>query len=344
MSRHFTLLLGLGIALTTAGPGLAGAQGGPDYLRPGFQRTPLGLDLYFFVPESNPLTAPKVALGRRLFFDPLLSADRSVACASCHLPEKAFADSVPFSAGARGGVAARNTPSLLNRAYGDAFFLDGRTGSLEETVLQPIQNPAEMAMELDETVSRLKTDASYSREFLTMFDDGVTEDNLAFALASYVRTLRSGDAPIDRFRQGDRTSLSADARAGLRLFTGRGNCIACHVGPTFTDEEFHNTGVFVGSGDVGRQGVTGESRDRGAFKTPSLRSVALTAPYMHDGSLPTLEAVIDFYDHGGDDNPALDDEIEALGLSEVQKRQLVAFLRALGGVLPIPPSGTTSFE
>ncbi len=182
----------------------------------------------------------------------MLSADRSVACASCHLPEKAFADSVPFSAGARGGVAARNTPSLLNRAYGGAFFLDGRSSSLEETVLQPIQNSAEMAMELDEVVSRLTTDASYSREFLTVFDDGVTEDNLAFALASYVRTLRSGDAPIDRFRQGDRTSLSADARAGLRLFTGAGNCIACHVGPTFTDEEFHNTGVFVGSGDVGR--------------------------------------------------------------------------------------------
>ncbi len=206
-SRHFVLILGLGITSMTAGSDLAGVQRISDSLGPNWQRTPLGLDLYFLVPESNPLTAPKVALGQRLFFDPMLSADRSVACASCHLPEKAFADSVPFSAGARGGVAARNTPSLLNRAYGDAFFLDGRTGSLEETVLQPIQNPAEMAMQLDETVSRLKTDAAYSREFLTVFDDGVTEDNLAFALASYVRTLRSGDASIDRFRQGDRTSL-----------------------------------------------------------------------------------------------------------------------------------------
>ena len=330
-SRYFILILGLGIASMTAGADLAAAQQTPDSLRPNWQRTPQGLDLYFLVPESNPLTVSKVALGRRLFFDPMLSADRSVACASCHRPEKAFADSVPFSAGARGGRAARNTPSILNRAYGRTFFLDGRTRSLEETVLQPIQNPAEMAMELDETVSRLKTDASYSREFLTVFGNAVTEGDLAFALASYVRTLRSGDAPIDRFREGDRTSLSADARVGLRLFTGRGNCIACHWGPIFTDEKLHNTGIFVDSGDIGRQGITGERRDRGAFKTPSLRNVALTAPYMHNGSLPTLEAVIDFYDRGGNDNAALDDEVQPLGLSDVEKRQLVAFLQALTG-------------
>lgn len=332
--RHFILILGLGIASMTAGPDPAGAQQTPDSLRPNWQQTPLGLDLYFLVPESNPLTPAKVALGRRLFFDSTLSVDRTVACVSCHRPERAFADSVPFSAGAGGARAARNTPSLLNRAYGRTFFLDGRMGSLEETVLQPIQNPVEMGMELDEVVSRLQVDPSYRSDFKRVFGDRVTETNLALALASYVRTLRSGDAPIDRFREGDRTSLSADTRAGLRLFTGKANCSACHVGPTFADEQFHNTGVFVGSGDLGRHRVTREDRDRGAFKTPSLRNVALTAPYMHDGSLATLEAVVEFYDRGGKRNAYLDTEIEPLGLSEVERRQLIAFLRSLTAARP----------
>ncbi len=156
-------------------------------------------------------------------------------------------------------------------------------------VLQPIQNPVEMDLRLAELLLRLGSDESYRHEFDGAFDDGITERNVGAALASYVRTLRSGNAPVDRFlAEGERDALSADAEAGFRLFVGKANCAVCHVGPTFSDEGFHNTGVFVESRDLGRELVSGEEEDRGAFRTPSLRNVELTAPYMHDGSLPTL--------------------------------------------------------
>jgi cytochrome c peroxidase len=291
--------------------------------------TPLGLDEYYFVPDSNPLTREKVALGERLFSDSILSADRSVACASCHRPDRAFSDSVPFSTGADGTRAERNTPSIMNRAYGRALLWNARAASLEETVLQPIENRVEMNLSLDSALSRLREDPGYQRAFGRAFHDGITERNLARALANYVRTLRSGGAPIDRFFYGDTTALSPDARAGLRLFGGKANCISCHVGPNFTDERLHNTGVSWGSVDAGRYGVTGDPRDRGKFKPPTLRNVALTAPYMHDGSLRTLEDVLEFYDGGGNANPNLDREIRPLPLAPAEKRQLVAFLRSL---------------
>ncbi len=298
--------------------------------------TPLGLDEYFWIPEDNPLTDVKVALGRRLFVDPLLSADRTVACASCHQPSHAFSDGTRFSRGVRGQRPARHTPSILNRAYGEAFFWDGRAPTLEQTVLQPIQNLREMDLTLVELVGRLRADSGYGAAFATAFAEGISEETVARALASYVRTLRSGNAPVDRYLFGDTTALASQERAGMRLFLGRANCVACHAGPTFTDEQFHNTGVSWGSGDAGRHGVTGREEDRGAFKTPSLRNVDLTAPYMHDGSVATLEAVIDFYDQGAQPNPHLDPEIRPLGLTPEQRRQLIAFLRALTGEIPPP--------
>jgi cytochrome c peroxidase len=200
-------------------------------------------------------------------------------------------------------------------------------------VLQPIQDSLEMDLPIDEAVGRLMTDAFYRDAFADAFPDGITTTNVARALASYVRTIRSGDAPIDRDRAGDTTAPSAQARRGQILFLGKANCSACHVGPTFSDEQFHNTGVAAGTSDAGRLLVTGREEDRGRFKTPTLREVARTAPYMHDGSLATLDDVVAFYDRGGRANLGLDREIKPLGLSVGEKADLVSFLRALSGTV-----------
>lgn len=301
---------------------------------------PLGLDVHVPVPESNPLTPEKVALGRRLFFDPGLSADRSLSCASCHRPELAFADSVPVSPGLDGRMGSRNTPSILNVGYAGAFFWDGRVTSLEDQVVLPIQDPDEMGMELDEAVVRLEADPTYREAFRAAFGAGPSSERLARALASYIRMLRSGDSDVDRYRAGSLEALSETAGEGFRLFVGKARCATCHVGPTFSDDRFHNTGVAWkanGEGaegqfsDPGRFSVTGDSVDLGAFKTPTLRNVVLTAPYMHDGSIETLEQVVEFYDAGGRANPHLDSEIRPLGLTEEERASLVAFLRALTG-------------
>ena len=281
---------------------------------------PFGLDLYMPVPEDNPITADKIELGRRLFNDRRLSRDRSVACASCHDPRRAFSDGRPVAIGVNGRLGRRSAPALINRGYGRAFFWDGRASSLEQQVLQPIQDQNEMDMTLAEASARV----------------GVSEADLSRALASYVRSILSGDAPFDRFVNGDRKALTAEQQAGLQIFRGKGNCTACHVGPTFSDERFHNTGVAWRDGrlhDEGRAGVTSLEADRGAFKTPTLREVARTAPYMHDGSLVTLDDVINYYDRGGNPNVGLDPELRPLKLTTDEKRALAAFLRALSGTV-----------
>lgn len=298
-------------------------------------RVPLGLDLAAPVPDDNPLTAAKVELGRQLFFDPILSSDGSRSCASCHQPGRYFADGRRVPVGIHDRRGSRNVPTLLNVAYGRSFFWDGRAATLEEQVLEPIQAPSELGSDLSELVGRLEGRPDLRAAFRDAFRYGaVSPRNLARALASYLRTLRSGDAPIDRYLAGDTTALSTAARRGFRLFVGRANCGVCHLAPLFTDHRFHNTGVSWGSDDPGRAAVTGRDEDRGAFKTPGLRNVAHTAPYMHDGSLATLEKVIEHYDGGGTSNPYLDEEIEPLGLSDAEKRELIAFLRALTGSSP----------
>jgi cytochrome c peroxidase len=297
-----------------------------------------GLDLLVPVPADNPLTNEKIVLGTRLFFDPALSADGAVSCASCHRPDRAFSDSVAVSRGVFGRHGLRNAPVLVNRAYGRAFFWDGRVETLEEQVLHPIQDSLELGQPLPKLVRQLDADRSYRADFERAFSEPISASAIGRALSSYVRTLRSGDAPIDRWRDGNASSLSNEARRGLALFTGRANCISCHVGPNFTDEDFHNTGVAARSAryaafDSGRSRVTGNLQDVGAFKTPTLREVARTAPYMHDGSFPTLESVVAFYDNGGIANAHLDAEIKPLGLTLEQRRDLVAFLEALTGTM-----------
>jgi cytochrome c peroxidase len=279
---------------------------------------PLGLDLYMPVPEDNPVTAERVERGRELFFDKRLSRDRTIACASCHDPERAFSDGRPVPIGVFNRVGRRSAPALINRGYGRAFFWDGRAATLEEQVLQPIQDPNEMDMTLDEVSARV----------------GLPVEEVSRSLASFVRSLLSGNSSFDRFVSGNRDALTTEQQAGLQLFRGKANCTACHVGPTFSDERFHNTGVAWRDGrilDEGRFRVTGKPEDRGAFKTPTLREIARTAPYMHDGSLLTLTEVIDYYDEGGNTNPGLDTELRPLRLTDLERRILVSFLESLNG-------------
>lgn len=275
------------------------------------------------VPESNPLTDEKIALGRQLFADPRLSNDGTIACTSCHDPERAFTKAEAVSPGVFGRRGRRNSPTIVNRAWGSAFFWDGRAATLEQQVLMPIQDPNEMDLSLDEASRKVS----------------LPIDSIAQALASYVRAQMSGNSRYDRFNAGDRTLLTPDERVGLRVFQGRGNCLMCHVGPNFSDEKFHNTGVAwqptAGEGGGGRlldEGaftVTRRAEDHGAFKTPTLREVGRTAPYMHDGSMATLDEVVDFYDRGGRPNPYLDKDMQRLDLLDDEKRGLVAFLKVL---------------
>jgi cytochrome c peroxidase len=273
---------------------------------------PLGLDLYMPIPDGNALTGQKVELGRQLFFDTRLSRDGSVSCATCHQSEHAFSDSQAIAVGVFRRIGRRNAPALINRGYGRVFFWDGRAPTLEEQVLKPIQDPNEMDLPLEEAERRV----------------GLTRDEISRTLSSYVRSILSGNSAFDRFVSGDRAALSNEEQRGLQIFRGRGNCTSCHVGPNFTDEQLHNTGV---AWDPHAAVYRDDGAGRGTFKTPTLREIAHTAPYMHDGSLSTLEDVVDFYDRGGRPNPALDPEIRPLKLADDEKRALVSFLRALNG-------------
>ena len=273
---------------------------------------PLGLDLYVPVPEDNPLTAGKVELGRRLFTDRRLSRNRTISCASCHHPARAFTDGRVVPVGVFGRRGRRNAPALVNRAWGRSFFWDGRARTLEEQVLRPIEDPNEMDLPAGVAAARV----------------GLSTADLSRALASYVRSIMSGDSPYDRFTAGRRDALSAEQQIGLQIFRGRGSCTRCHVGPTFTDERLHNTGVAWRNGSL-----TDEGGGRGEFKTPTLREVARTAPYMHDGSMATLEEVVTYYDRGGNANPWLDPDLRPLRLAANERQALVSFLRALSGRL-----------
>jgi cytochrome c peroxidase len=232
----------------------------------------------------------------------------------------------------------RKAPAIINRAYGRSFFWDGRISSLEEQVLQPIQNPKEMAAELTTVLAMLKNDAVYRSLFSNVFGSSPEARWLSYALASYVRTLLSGNSPSDRYEAGEKTALTSQQQKGMRLFRGKARCATCHSGSNYTDEEFHNTGVAWNGHsrdqaplDPGRLLLTGQPRDEGKFKTHTLRNIELTAPYMHDGSFKSLEEVLNFYDGGGYPNPGLDTDIRPLHLTLDEKAALRLFLKALTG-------------
>ncbi len=276
---------------------------------------PLGLDRFIATPEDNPVRADTAAIGRRLFFDKDLSRDRTVSCATCHDPDRAFTDNKPLAVGLANRKGTRRTPTILNRAYGKSFFWDGRVASLEEQVLKPVEAEVEMDVPLDRALERVRASGRYPAMDLA---------GMARCLATYVRTILAGDAPYDRYARGGRSAMTAEQIAGLKIFRGKAGCASCHVGPNFTDERFHNTGLR--SKDPGRA-------EKGEFKTPTLREVVRRAPYMHDGSLATIEDVIEHYDKGGEANPNLDPEIRKLDLTKEEKRLLAEFLKALSGTV-----------
>ncbi len=286
------------------------------------------------------MTAEKARLGKRLFFDKLLSVDGSVSCASCHAPEKDFSDSEQFSSGVGGRRGTRHAPTIINRVFSAAQFWDGRAESLEAQIFSPVQNPMEMAMpDMQVVVDRLRKDPRYLAEFDAAFPSGsgVTARNVVCAIAVFERTIVSGNSPYDRFIAGAATALNESARRGMVVFMDerKGNCRTCHAGLNFTDESYNNIGVGMTGEhpDMGRYNVTRLEGHQGAFKTPTLRDVARRGPYMHDGSQKSLEEVVDFYDQGGHPNKWLSPKIKPLHLSPQEKLDLVEFLKGLNGEL-----------
>lgn len=289
---------------------------------------PLGLP-EVEIPADNPMTEAKIALGKQLFFDPRLSQDMTVSCASCHDPAKGFSNSDQFATGFKLQKGGRNAPTVINTAYGTLQFWDGRAKSLEDQALGPVQNPIEMAMTLEEVVGRLQKVDGYKKQFQAIFGTDVNSEGMAKAIAAYERTILSGNAPYDRYEKGDKSAMSAAAVRGKDLFFGKGHCSACHAGPNFTDNGFHNVGVGMDKPqpDEGRAVITKLKGDTGGFKTPTVREIARSGPYMHDGSLKSLEEVVQHYIKGGVANPYLDEEIFPLKLTEQEVADLVTFMK-----------------
>ena len=279
-------------------------------------------------PVDNPENSEVAALGEALFFDPILSIDSSISCGSCHKPEYAFADHVAISPGVDGGTSTRNSPTLLNVGFHPYFMREGGVPSLEMQVLVPLQEETEMHHNLVDAVARLNA-SPYKQQFLQTFGDTVTSFNLVRALANYERTLIDFSRPID-YLQLDAQPISDQAYKGGQLFFGKAGCAQCHNGPLFTDFSFANNGTPINfTQDIGKERLTNEESDRYTFMVPSLKHVALTAPYMHDGSIATLQAVIEQYNLGGEGHTYQDARIEPLGLSKKECDQLLAFLEAL---------------
>jgi cytochrome c peroxidase len=332
---------------------------------------PLGLpaDLWaLLVPPENPVTPEKVALGRRLYFDTRLSADGSVSCATCHDPAKGFSDGRKVAIGIGGKSGARNSPTVLNSVFNEFQFWDGRANGLEDQAKGPMVNPLEMGMASHEVVSAAVAKVpEYRAEFQRLFGREPDIDVIVQAIASFERTVVSGNSKVDRFLAGDKGALSEAGQRGWVLWNGKARCNTCHAlgesTPTLTDNKFHNIGVAAKNRDfaslarraadvkdpaelafhpefteLGRFVVTRQPKDIGAFKTPGLRDVALTAPYMHDGSEATLMDVVNFYDRGGEPNPYLDGGVVPLKLTEQEKQDLVVFMESLTGEGPGSPT------
>jgi cytochrome c peroxidase len=325
----------------------------------------------YFIPKDNPMTTAKVELGRKLFFDPRLSADGAISCATCHDPARAFADGKRVAEGIGGRRGERNSPTLLNAMFNASQFWDGRAGSLEEQARMPLTNPDEMGnASHDEVIARLAAIPEYVKEFREAFSAAPNIDSFSRAIASFERSLVSGNSPLDRYVAGDINALSDSARNGLMLFRSKARCGVCHsfnqafaafaTFPFLTDTNYRNTGVAANyrefdplgrqamtaardesgaalrdlsrqarASELGRFLVSGNLLDIGAFRTPSLRNVELTAPYFHDGSVDSLAEVVRFYVKGGVANPTRDWQLEPVALDESEQRDIVEFLKSL---------------
>ena len=319
--------------------------------------------------DENPLTRAKIELGRQLYFDPRLSVDSTVSCASCHDPSMGYTAQTKTGIGIKGQAGGRNSPVSFNRILSDKQFWDGRAGSLEEQAIGPIANPIEMGFTHEGVVKRLASMPVYAKQFEKIFGS-VTIDAVGKAIAAFERVLVTAPSPYDYNEQWrafkdlepedleddpELAELYAEAAAGIKshpmsdsakrgreiFFTEKGNCTACHVGANLADEKYHNIGVGMDqeNPDVGRHAVTNDVVDTGAFKTPTVRNVALTAPYMHNGSMATLEEVVEWYDKGGHSSKHLSSKIRPLKLSDQEQTDLVEFMKACTS--PTPPVETS---
>lgn len=302
-------------------------------------KPPLGLPAVQW-PEDNPYSAEKAELGRFLYFDPRVSSSGKISCATCHEPKKAFTDGQAVSTGIAGQKGGRSAPTVINRAYSTLQFWDGRADSLEEQAKGPIANPLEMTAEKTadaahrESVKRLVAIPGYAKRFKQVFgDQKVDIDHVAKAIATYERTVYSGNSAYDRYQAGDKQALTPAQVRGMDVFFNKAACDSCHLGFNFTDGSYANTGIGMDKPmpDLGRFQVTAKEEDRGSFKTPTLREIEHTAPFMHDGSLKTLEEVVEHYNKGGIKNPTLDQRMKPLKLTDIEKQDLVAFLKSLNG-------------
>jgi cytochrome c peroxidase len=342
---------------------------------------PLGLDVgrsAIAIPKDNPLTRAKIELGRQLYFDPRLSSDGTVSCASCHSPKEGYGAHTRFGVGVRKQEGGRNSPVSYNRILSSVQFWDGRAATLEEQAKGPIANPIEMANTHDACIGCLNGIEGYRLQFDAVFGtSSLNIDNVAKAIASFERAIVTGPSPADyyeplrafetafrdflddlkAFKEEDPDNyakymqlkkaseahpINASAKRGRELFFGnKAGCTACHVGANFTDEKYHNLGVGMDAKepDLGRYAISKDEKDKGAFKTPTVRNVALSAPYMHDGSQKTLEEVVEWYDRGGHPNPQLSDKIKKLNLTKEEKADLVAYMKALTGEFPKVETG-----
>jgi cytochrome c peroxidase len=300
---------------------------------------PLGLPPVFW-PDDNPYSKAKADLGRFLYFDTRLSSDNSISCATCHEPSKAFTDLSEVSTGIGQQKGGRSAPTVINRAWSTEQFWDGRAPSLEEQAKGPLANPLEMTIEKEAdkaheaVVARIKEVPGYAPLFEKAYGSpGIDIDRVARAVATFERTVYSGNAPYDRYQDGNTSALTPEQVRGMNVFFKKAACDACHLGFNFTDGSYVNIGIGMDKPkpDLGRYTVTGREEDRGAFKTPTLREIEHTGPYMHDGRFRTLEEVIDHYDKGGIRNPYIDQRMKPLNLTEEEKADLVAFLKALSG-------------
>ena len=314
--------------------------------------------------DTNPLTRAKIELGRQLYFDPRLSADSTVSCASCHSPSEGYSARTKTGVGISGQLGSRHSPVSFNRILSGKQFWDGRVDSLEAQAIGPIQNPIEMGFTHEGVVKRLSENPVYKQQFDKVFGE-LTIDRVGQAIAAFERVLVTAPSPYDfgeqlrafagldeediaddpelaaKYAQAKRDAeahpMSAAATRGRDIFfTEKGNCTACHVGANLADEKYHNLGfgMHKAEPDLGRFVVTKDEKDRGAFKTPTVRNVALSAPYMHDGSVATLEEVVEWYDKGGHPNPHLSDKIRPLKLTAEDKADLIEFMKACTGPTP----------
>ncbi len=286
-------------------------------------------------PADNPSTPEKIALGKQLFFDRRLSRDGSASCETCHVRDKGWTDGLPLSPRVGGARNTRHSPTLYNVGYLTSWYWDGRAPTLERQI--DLAWRAQMGADPAVVAPVIAAVAAYRDQFQKVFGGPPTPQSIPMALAAYLRTVVSGDSPWDRFEKGRRDAVSADAVEGYQLFTGKARCVACHFPPAYTDALFHNVGLEFGkpTPDQGRFAVTKEARDMSAFKTPTLRSVAISGPYFHDGSVATLEDAVRYMASGGKPDPNKDSLLQPANLSEREIAQIVAFLRALTSDEPL---------